>query len=87
MQSEKKQKKKTKKKQNKKKQKKNKKNKKHSNIVKAKTEICKLFFIYVISLFSCGLPLKSVSWKFEGSRRLTYTLVTQYLVHSQFAEF
>ena len=45
------------------------------------------FFIYVISLFSCGLPLKSVYWKFERSRRLTYTLVTQYLVHSQFAEF
>ena len=64
-----------------------KKKQQHSNIVKAKTEICKLFFIYVISLFSCGLPLKSVYWKFERSHRLTYTLVTQYLVHSQFAEF
>ena len=69
------------------KQTKKKKTEKHSNIVKAKTEICKLFFIYVISLLSCGLPLKSVYWKFERSRRLTYTLVTQYLVHSQFAEF
>ena len=44
----------------KKNKKKTKKKKQHSNIVKAKTEICKLFFIYVISLFSCGLPLKSV---------------------------